>query len=962
MPMGRINLTFRLKILFSLTIIVTVFLGILLVVVRNQTAQQIRWVTGQTITRSHQAYSELERLYQEQLQWFVKRISENNRVPVILQEAVEEEDPQLLAEAAGYELELAQIPMAVFTDETGQPIITLLNGKVTGTESESPALPAAQLEKLLREDSFVDYVSGYQMVGRTLFITYGKVLKLFGRTIGSVIIGFPVDDALAWRIGKVIQAEVAFLVNGKFLASSHLNIQPGLKEQMTLVAHEPEPVQVTLEKSRWLLISEPLNFDTPGGGHWVMAVPLMDYLKPFYRIETVVSISGLVMLAIALFLGISISRGLTAPVRELVEATKRVGRGEYDFAVNIKTKDELSTLARSFNHMTHGLLLKEQYRGILNKVVSPDIAEEMVDGNITLGGENRVVTTLFADIRGFTTITEGMEPQEVIAMLNQFMGKAADAVDARGGVVDKYVGDQIMALFGAPVSRPDDPFRAVSAALKMRESIMHLNNDRKTSGLQEVNVGIGINTGMVVAGNMGSVNRLNYTVLGKSVNIAARLCSQAGPSDILISHYTYKEVAQQVETELLPPLKMKGLSQPVRVHKVQRLLLMIVLLLTVMTNSLIPGESDNKWQVNFSGRVFLSGFLPQEEPSYLIDETEPFISGRLSLFADVFAGSRLYGLVELQADRGEIPSNGPIKIRIQQAFLRYTLLSSRSLHLQIGKFVTPFGDYAQRHHSRADPFIRPPLIHEYRTMICPGIAPGNNDGFIRWKFNPDFFRPIGAPIIWGVPYQAGVMLFGSSGKFFFRLAMMNSAPSSDPVQWDLDFSQEWNYSLVAHAGWNPMPELTLGISYNYGPYSLAMIEATLPPGYGINDYNQIMWAFNAAYTRGRIAVRMELIHDTWQVPKVYEDPVDISYYLEIKYKFLPGFFGAFRYNGIHFNKIAYTTGDKEKWDYNVQRWELGLGYSFSRRLDVRVQYMLNRTTGPSDPSDNLFALQWRLRF
>lgn len=960
--MRRINLTFRLKILLSLIVTVTVFLGILLVVVRNQTAQQIRWVTGQTITRSHQAYNELERLYQEELQWFVKRITVKNRVPVILQEAVEEEDSQLLIEAAGYELEMAQIPMAVFTDETGQPIVTMLNGKVPETGSSTPPMPAAGLKEYLRKDSPNAYVSGYQLVGRRLFITYGQVLKLFGRIIGSVIIGFPVDDALALRMGKVIQAEVGFLVNGEFLSSTPLDKYEGLKEKMAVAAREPGPVQVTLGGDPWLLIAEPLNIDTPGGGYWVIAVSLMEYLAPFYRIETVVSIAGLVILMVALFIGISISRGLTAPVRELVEATKRVGRGEYNFSVNLKTNDELSTLANSFNHMTHGLLLKEQYRGILNKVISPEIAEEMVEGNITLGGENRVVTTLFADIRGFTSVTEGMEPQEVIAMLNHFMGHAAEAVDAEGGVVDKYVGDQIMALFGAPVSRPDDPLRAVCAALKMRENIMLFNNERKSQGFHEVNAGIGINTGIVVAGNMGSVNRLNYTVLGKSVNIAARLCSQAGPSEILISQYTYQEVAQQVESEPLPPLKMKGLSQPVKVYKVQRLLLVLFLLFSVMSNSLSAGNSDDKWQVDFSGRLQLSGFLPQEEPSYLIDETEPFVSGRLSLFADIFAGSRLYGLVELQADRGEIPSGGPIKVRIQQAFLRYTLLRSRSLHLQVGKFVSPFGDYAQRHDSAADPFIRPPLFHEYRTMICPGFAPGNNDGFIRWKFNPDFFRPIGAPIIWGVPYQAGIMLFGSSGKFFFRLAAMNSAPSSDPVQWNPDFSQDWNYSLVAHAGWNPMPELTLGISYNYGPYSLAGIEETLPPGYSINDYNQVMFAMNATFTRGRFALRMELIHDTWQVPNVMDDPVDISYYLEIKYKFLPGFFGAARYNGIQFNKIPYSSGENEQWDYNVQRWELGLGYAFSRRLEVRAHYMFNRSGGPIDPKDDLFVLQWRWRF
>jgi hypothetical protein len=368
------------------------------------------------------------------------------------------------------------------------------------------------------------------------------------------------------------------------------------------------------------------------------------------------------------------------------------------------------------------------------------------------------------------------------------------------------------------------------------------------------------------------------------------------------------------------------------------------------------------FQVDIGGRLELSGYLPQSSPSYLIEETDPFFSGRLSLFADIFLGSRLYGLVEFRADRGEVPGGGPIKTRVQQAFLRYTFLSSRRLHLQVGKFVSPFGDYSQRHHTAADPFIRPPLLHEYRTMICPGFAPRFNDGFIRWKDDPDRFRPIGAPIIWATPYQPGIMLFGSIGKFDFRVAAVNSAPSSDPVQWDPDFNQGWNYSIVAHVGWRFSPELTVGFSFDHGPYSLESIKDMLPQGAGINDYYQEMLGVNATYTRGKIAVRMELIFDTWEVPNVIDYPRDISYYLEVKYKFLPGLFGALRYNGIYFNKISYTNGEKDKWDYDVQRWQLGVGYAFSRRLEVRAEYMINRTVGPYDPGDNLFALQWTWRF
>lgn len=966
--MPRLNFTFRLKILLSIMGTVTIFLGILLVVVRDQTSRQIDRMTEEAKTRSHRAFDEFEHLYLAELERFAGRISNFPRIPAALQEAVEEDDPGILIDAADYEMKLADIPLAVFTDETGRHVVTMLDHKPL----ENAGQTREYVETLLREKTGKSDKAGYLVFDSRLFITHGLVVTFFGRTIGTVTIGFPIDDDLALRMGKVIDAEVGFVVDGRLYSATPPNRFPGLRERMPAAAGEEQPVRISLGGSQWILIGEPLNTGTPGGGRQVIAVSLDKYLAPLYRIETVFHISGILVMAIALLLGISISRGLTAPVRKLVEATRRVARGEYDFHVEIKSKDELYTLGESFNRMTDDLLLKEQYRGILDKVVSPEIAQEMVKGNITLGGENREVTTLFADIRGFTTMTEGMEPQEVIAMLNQFMEHAAAAVEAEGGVVDKYVGDQIMAVFGAPVYHPDDPLRAVRAALQMNENINRLNEKRRLQNEPEIKIGIGINTGLAVAGNMGSVNRLNYTVLGNSVNVASRLCSQAASSEILVSGHTHRRVAAHVETQSLDPVTMKGLSKPVKVFKV--LLTLILVLLGFFGNfhtwaadtDYFSGfhyiSQNGKWQVDVSGRLQLTAYVPGESPPYLIDETDPFVSGRLSIFTDMFMGSRLYGLVELRADRGEIPSNGPLKARIQQAYLRYTFLRSRNLHLQVGKLVSPFGDYAQRHHTAADPFIRPPLIHEYRTMICPGFAPRFNDGFIRWKFNPDRFRPIGAPIIWGVPYQAGVLLFGSFGKFNFRLAVMNSAPSSPPEQWDPDFRQGWNYSLVAHVGWRFSPAFSLGVSVNYGPYSLEGINDTLPPGTSINDFNQEMAAVNAVYTRGKIAVRAELIYDYWEVPNVHGAPVDISYYVEVKYKFLPGFYGAFRYNAIHFNKIAYDNGKKEQWDYDVRRWELGVGYAFSRRLEVRAQYLLNRTAGQLDPKDDLFAVQWIWRF
>lgn len=981
----RINFTFRVKILLSLIGTVFLLLAALVVGVRLETSRQIRVMTEQTKTRADIAFSELERLYHGELLRFARRISEKTRIPAALQEAVDEDDPQVLKEAAIYELNLAKIPLAVFTNDTGEPVITLFNLKEVN--DGAPSRSDLQVETLLR--SSTGSTSGYLVVNNHLFTTRGTVLRPFNRPVGTMTIGFPVDGALIQRMATVIQAELGFVVNGRLLAVSSTQHISSLKKHLLLAAVSNDPVSVKLNDQHYILISEPLLKSAPEYGRRIIAVSLRSYLDPLYRIERVFQVVGLMVAFIAVGLGISISRGLASPVKELVDATQKIGRGEYNTRVQLKRKDELSTLADSFNRMAQGLELKEQYRGILDKVVSPEVADEMVKGNITLGGENRQITTLFADVRGFASMTEDMEPQEVITMLNQYMEQAAAAVEAEGGVVDKYVGDEVMAIFGAPVSHDDDPLRAVRAAIKIQANIKQLNGQRAAANEPAIHVGIGINTGTAVAGNMGSVNRLNYTVLGESVNIAARLCSQAKPSEILISEFTYEKVSAHIDAEDRPILPMKGISKAVEVYNVSgfkrktarafNTLMMWLLFFTVMLGSGLlsaaappsPGidyiSPRGTFQVALSGRLHLEGYLPADEPAYLIYETNAFASGRLSLFADVFLGKRIYGLIELRADRGEIPSNDSLEVRIEQAFLRYSLLPSKTLQIQIGKFVSPFGDFSQRHDSAADPFIRPPLLHEHRTMICPGIAPGNNDGFINWKYRPEEFRPTGAPIIWAVPYQVGAMLFGSAGKINFRAAVMNSAPSSDPVQWDLDLKQSWNYSLVGHLGWHINPELTVGVSFNYGPYSLEEIEEDLEYEYGygsssINDYNQILWGFNVNYAKGRLALRAELMLDTWQVPNVIDDPKDISYYIEMMYKFLPGVYGAVRYNAIHFNKISYTDGSKAQWDFNVRRIQVGAGYRFNRKTEIKAEYMFNMMSGPVDPKDNLFAIQWIWKF
>jgi class 3 adenylate cyclase len=280
-------------------------------------------------------------------------------------------------------------------------------------------------------------------------------------------------------------------------------------------------------------------------------------------------IIAVVALVLVLFLLHKVAKRITEPIAVLAVATEQVTAGRLD---DVKLpdapkgrKDEIGTLCRSFEEMVTGLKEKEKVKGVLNKVVSQEIAQEIMKGTIHLGGEEKKVTVFFADIRDFTHMSSHLEPAEVIEMLNLCMTKVSHVIDEFGGVIDKYIGDAVMALFGAPIDKGDSALMAIRCGLKIVETLSEWNRERAQAGLPPIEMGIGIHSGNVLVGNMGAENRLNYTVIGNNVNLASRLCGVATPMQVLISPETYAEphVKENIEVESLPPIELKGYEEKV---------------------------------------------------------------------------------------------------------------------------------------------------------------------------------------------------------------------------------------------------------------------------------------------------------------------------------------------------------------------------------------------------------------
>ncbi len=284
------------------------------------------------------------------------------------------------------------------------------------------------------------------------------------------------------------------------------------------------------------------------------------------QIQTGALLSILIGIFFTILLSVRISRG----ARLITKAMDELSKGNLQVRVDFKSEDEIGFIAQNFNKMAAEIAEKEKMRDIMNKVVSEEIAKELLEKGINLGGELRFVTMLFSDIRGFTSMSEKMDPRTLISILNEYITEMVEIVKKYKGVVDKFVGDEIMVVYGAPISFSErgDAFLAVITAYDMIKRIEELHRIWLEQGKPLLTPGIGINSGYVVAGNMGSKDRLSYTVIGDAVNTAARLCGAAPGKHCIISENTYKLVYDLIEVEEQEPIRVKGKSEPLKIYKV----------------------------------------------------------------------------------------------------------------------------------------------------------------------------------------------------------------------------------------------------------------------------------------------------------------------------------------------------------------------------------------------------------
>ncbi len=279
-------------------------------------------------------------------------------------------------------------------------------------------------------------------------------------------------------------------------------------------------------------------------------------------------------LFLALCLGFLTSQGITGPIQALAAAAASVARG--DFSVRLKTKagkgpgDEIQQFSATFNEMVTGLEERDRVKATFAKFHNKEIAEKLMSGEVKLGGERKHALVFFSDVRGFTAMSEGMDPEALVKVLNRYMTAMVKVIMGHNGNVDKYVGDAIMALWGIPLPKEGDALICIKACLEMRKALAVLNDELIAEGLPPLKIGMGVNYGPLVAGNIGSEERMEYTVIGDTVNTASRIESLTKEfgTDLLISQEVVNQVQGKFVLEKAHEAKVKGKTEPLVIYKV----------------------------------------------------------------------------------------------------------------------------------------------------------------------------------------------------------------------------------------------------------------------------------------------------------------------------------------------------------------------------------------------------------
>lgn len=265
-----------------------------------------------------------------------------------------------------------------------------------------------------------------------------------------------------------------------------------------------------------------------------------------------------------------VSLSISSPLKDTEKTIDRVREGDLDVSVPVISNDEIGTMAEGLNRMIEGLRERDYIRDTFGRYLSEQVVTEILKspGGVKLGGELRDITILVSDLRGFTPMTESLAPEKVLEIINRYLERMTDVIIRHQGTIDEFAGDGILVFFGAPVAIADHTSRAVACALEMQTALKELNGENASLGLPELHMGIGVNCGELVVGNIGSEKRKKYGAMGTPINVAFRVEAQTSGGEVLVTPDIYDRLADDLEVAAARPASLKGLDKALTLYHV----------------------------------------------------------------------------------------------------------------------------------------------------------------------------------------------------------------------------------------------------------------------------------------------------------------------------------------------------------------------------------------------------------
>jgi adenylate cyclase len=463
---------------------------------------------------------------------------------------------------------------------TDSSVVAILEpgGKVVasaGRGAPESALPTRLIALAEADESERPSAAGYGYFDGVLHSVVLVPVQAGSEVIAWLLIGFRIDREFAADLKLLTGSDLLFLgADGAALAGTlAVSAHAPLASVLQATRGHSALRQITIDGGASLAVFRPLLTGREPVATLALVYSLDEKLAPARLAGRYLAVVAVGALVAAAALALAFARGLARPVERLAAHTERISAGDYAARVPVDRADELGRLAGAMNAMSAGLAERDRVRDLLDKNVSPEVAARLMRGGAALGGEEREVTILFADLRGFTTLSERLDPPALLALLNRYLDRMSGAIEAHGGVIDKFIGDAIMALFGAPVAQGDAPARAIAAARAMESALAALNTELAAEDRPPLAIGVGINTARVVAGNIGSNRRLNYSVIGDGVNVAARLQALTRAAEhrtnIILSAATRAAAGRAAaDARPLGTVTVKGRTEPVEIFAI----------------------------------------------------------------------------------------------------------------------------------------------------------------------------------------------------------------------------------------------------------------------------------------------------------------------------------------------------------------------------------------------------------